>query len=154
MKIKLNLTTKITGVALLAIVLMAFNGKSSDLQEHSKKSAIVKKKKPNIIFLLTDDQRYNALGCMGNEEIQTPIDKLAEQGIVFTNNYNNTAICMGSRASIVTGMYEHKTGCNFTHSPLSKKFQKSYPVLLKCWILHRVYCNGFAVKETGLETVL
>ena len=62
MKIKLSLTTKITGVALLAIVLMAFNGKSSDLQEHSKKGAIVKKKKPNIIFLLTDDQRYNALG--------------------------------------------------------------------------------------------
>ena len=50
MKIKLNLTTKITGVALLAIVLMAFNGKSSDLQEHSKKDAIVKKKKNQISY--------------------------------------------------------------------------------------------------------
>ena len=44
MKIKLNLTTKITGVALLAIVLMAFNGKSSDLQEHSKKVLLLKRK--------------------------------------------------------------------------------------------------------------
>ena len=94
MKIKLSLTTKITGVAILAIVFMAFNRQNSD-SEQPLKSAIIKKKKPNIIFLLTDDQRYNALGCMGNEEIQTPhIDKLAEQGVVFTNNYNNTAICM------------------------------------------------------------
>ena len=92
---------------------------------------------------------------MGNEEIQTPhIDKLAEQGVVFTNNYNNTAICMGSRASIMTGMYEHKTGCNFTHGPLSKeKFQKSYPVLLRDAGYFTGFTGkfGFAVKETGLE---
>lgn len=155
MKIKLSLTTKITGVSLLALVFMAFNSKGFDLQEPSKKVAVVKNKKPNIIFLLTDDQRYNALGCMGNKEIRTPhIDKLAEQGVVFTNNYNNTAICMGSRASIMTGMYEHKTGCNFTHGPLSKeKFQKSYPVLLRDAGYFTGFTGkfGFAVKETGLE---
>ena len=55
-----------------------------------------KDKRPNIIFLLTDDQRYNALGCMGNSEIETPnIDRLAEKGVIFTNHYDNTAICMG-----------------------------------------------------------
>ncbi|MBK3517529.1 sulfatase-like hydrolase/transferase [Carboxylicivirga marina] len=99
---------------------------------------------PNIIFLLTDDQRFDALGCMGNTEIQTPeIDKLAEQGTLFMNHYNPTAICMGARAVIMTGMYEHKTGCNFQHGPLTKaKFQKSYPVLLR----DAGYYTGFAGK--------
>ncbi|MBG7630702.1 MAG: sulfatase-like hydrolase/transferase, partial [Bacteroidetes bacterium] len=100
--------------------------------------------KPNIIFLLTDDQRYDALGIMGNDEIQTPnIDKLGKQGVVFTNFYNTTSICMASRAQMMTGMYEFKTGCNFTHGPLTtEKFQKSYPVLLR----KAGYKTGFAGK--------
>ena len=47
---------------------------------------------PNIIFLLTDDQRFDALGCMGNSEIETPrIDEIATKGLIFTNYYNTTA---------------------------------------------------------------
>ncbi|TLX71835.1 sulfatase [Labilibacter sediminis] len=101
-------------------------------------------KRPNIIFLLTDDQRFNALGCMGNTEIQTPnIDKLADQGIMFTQHYNPTAICMGARATIMTGMYEHKTGCNFSHGALHPdKFELSYPMLMK----KAGYTVGFAGK--------
>ncbi len=100
--------------------------------------------KPNIIFLLTDDQRYDALGCMGNNEILTPrIDELAGRGLLFTNYYNTTAICMASRATIMTGMYEYKTGCNFQHGPLTQdKFESSYPVLLR----EAGYRTGFAGK--------
>ncbi len=100
--------------------------------------------KPNIIFLLTDDQRYDALGCMGNDEIQTPnIDALAEDGLLFTNHYNTTAICMASRATIMTGMYEYKSGCNFQHGPLiQERFEQSYPVLLR----NAGYRTGFAGK--------
>jgi len=100
--------------------------------------------RPNIIFLLTDDQRFDALGCMGNTQIETPeIDKLAAKGAIFMNHYNPTAICMGSRAVIMTGMYEHKTGCNFQHGPLSEdKFQLSYPVLIR----QAGYFTGFAGK--------
>jgi len=103
-----------------------------------------KEKSPNIIFLLTDDQRFDALGCMGNDEIQTPnIDRLASEGIIFDNHYNTTAICMASRASIMCGMYEFKTGCNFQHGPLSQeKFNNSYPVLLR----EAGYRTGFAGK--------
>lgn len=103
-----------------------------------------KNKRPNIIFLLTDDQRYDALSCTGNKEIETPnIDRLADKGVVFNKYYTTTAICMASRSQIMTGMYEYKTGCNFTHGPLSQeKFEESYPVLLR----KAGYKTGFAGK--------
>lgn len=101
-------------------------------------------KKPNIIFLLSDDQTNIATGCYGNDQVVTPnMDQLAKEGVLFKNHYNTTAICMASRAIIMTGMYEYKTGCNFDHGPLKKaKFEKSYPVLLR----EQGYYTGFAGK--------
>jgi arylsulfatase A-like enzyme len=101
-------------------------------------------KKPNIVFLLSDDQTNVATGCYGNDQVLTPnMDQLAKEGVLFKNHYNTTAICMASRAIIMTGMYEYKTGCNFDHGPLKKaKFEKSYPVLLK----EQGYYTGFAGK--------
>ena len=100
--------------------------------------------RPNIIFLLTDDQRFNTLGCMGNSEIKTPnIDQLGNEGIVFDSHYNTTSICMAARACVMTGMYEHKTGCNFQHGGLSQAlFNRSYPALLR----NAGYYTGFAGK--------
>ena len=64
-------------------------------------------KKPNIIFILTDDQRADAMGYAGNKIIKTPeMDKLASQGIYFKNAFVTTPICAASRASILTGLYE------------------------------------------------
>ena len=92
-----------------------------------------KQKRPNIIFILADDQAYWAAGFNGNKEVKTPnLDKLAGNGIVFDNYYNTTAICMASRAEIMTGMMEYKTACNFMHGSLTKaQFKRSYPILLK-----------------------
>ncbi|MCL7762505.1 sulfatase [Polaribacter sp. Z014] len=100
--------------------------------------------RPNIVFLLSDDQTSIATGCYGNSQVLTPnMDNLADEGVLFKNHYNTTAICMASRAIIMTGMYEYKTGCNFMHGPLKpEKFQKSYPVLLK----EAGYFTGFAGK--------
>ena len=54
------------------------------------------------------------------------------EGMAFDNHYNTTAICMASRANIMTGMLEYKTGCNFEHGPLLRKhWEKSYPMLLR-----------------------
>lgn len=104
--------------------------------------------RPNIVFLLTDDQATISLGCYGNEEVQTPnIDSLADQGIRFLNHYDTTAICMASRASIVTGKYEYKTGCNFEHGNLDRSLWKdSYPMLLR----KAGYRTAFAGK-IGIE---
>ncbi len=89
--------------------------------------------RPNIVFLLSDDQATYTMGCYGNPDVQTPnLDQLARDGMVFDNHYVTTAICMASRASIMTGMYEYKTGCNFEHGALMREhFEKSYTVLLR-----------------------
>ena len=66
-------------------------------------------KKPNIIVILSDDMGFSDLGCFGGE-IQTPnLDKLATNGIRFTQFYN-TARCCPTRASLLTGLYPHQAG--------------------------------------------
>lgn len=89
--------------------------------------------KPNIIFLLTDDHRWDALGAMGNDIIQTPnLDALARNGLMFRNAYVTTAICAVSRASILTGQYQSRHGIeNFVTSFDSSALVHTYPMLLK-----------------------
>ena len=101
-------------------------------------------KKPNIIFFLTDDQSYDTQKEYGNKVVKTPnLDALAAKGVLFKRHYNTTAICMASRASLMTGQYEYKTGCNFDHGALgTKQWATSYPVLLK----KEGYRVGFAGK--------
>ena len=68
-----------------------------------------KSKKPNVIVILSDDMGYSDIGCFGSE-ISTPhLDKLAKNGLRFTQFYN-TARCSPSRASLLTGLYPHQAG--------------------------------------------
>jgi arylsulfatase A-like enzyme len=100
--------------------------------------------RPNIVFLFSDDQTGRAVGCAGNSDVITPhLDKLAGDGVRFTNHYNTTSICMASRCSVLTGLYEYRHGCNFDHGDLERRFiEKSYPVLLR----KAGYFTGFAGK--------
>lgn len=99
---------------------------------------------PNIIFLMADDQNTLSMGCYGNPEVETPnMDQLANDGMIFDRHYDTTAICMGSRANVFTGMYEYKTGCNFVHGDMSDQiWSKSYPVRLR----EAGYLTAFAGK--------
>ncbi|GAF05111.1 arylsulfatase [Saccharicrinis fermentans] len=64
------------------------------------------KPKPNIIYILADDLGYGELGCYGQEKIQTPcLDKMASEGIRFTNHYSGQTVCSPSRCSLMTGMH-------------------------------------------------
>ncbi len=101
-------------------------------------------KPPNIVFLFTDDQSAYTMGCYGNPDAQTPnLDQLAKEGIVFDNHYDTTAICMASRANVMTGMLEYKNGCNFEHGPLMRdNWEKTYPMLLR----EAGYLTAFAGK--------
>lgn len=107
-------------------------------------SKVETEKKPNIIFFLTDDQSYDTQKDYGNPNVKTPnLDILADQGVLFERHYNTTAICMASRANLMTGQFEYKTGCNFDHGSLgTKQWSTSYPVLLK----QAGYRVGFAGK--------
>ncbi len=61
---------------------------------------------PNIIFIFADDMGYGDLGCYGSEKISTPnIDKIASQGIRFTDVNSSSAVCTPSRYSVITGRY-------------------------------------------------
>ena len=132
--------TKLLIVFTVMFVSTVTFAQTDNLQPATRNSS----ERPNIIFLLTDDQTSIATGCYGNTQVQTPnMDKLAEEGVQFMNHYNTTSICMASRATIMTGMYEYKAACNFMHGPLKPEiFQKSYPVLLR----KAGYFTGFAGK--------
>ena len=68
--------------------------------------------RPNIVFILTDDQAWNVLGKDGRYSfMKTPnIDRIAREGIVFENAFATTSLCSPSRASLMTGCYAHKHG--------------------------------------------
>jgi arylsulfatase A-like enzyme len=82
--------------------------------------AIPNIEKPNIIFILIDDQRYDFLSFLDHPWIKTPhIDRLAEQSVFFENAFVTTSLCSPSRASILTGKYAHQHGAIDNDSPLS-----------------------------------
>ncbi|WP_205164627.1 MULTISPECIES: sulfatase [Arenibacter] len=101
-------------------------------------------KKPNIIFILTDDQRFDALGYAGNKLISTPeMDKLAKEGTYFKNAMVTTPICAASRASILTGLYERTHNFNFQTGNIRDSYMAdSYPSILK----KNGYYTGFYGK--------
>ncbi|MFC1764281.1 arylsulfatase [Planctomycetota bacterium] len=68
--------------------------------------SIQKDDKPNIIFIMADDLGYGHLGCYGQEKIQTPnIDKMAGEGMLFTEFYAGNCVCAPSRCSLITGKH-------------------------------------------------
>ncbi len=102
-------------------------------------------KQPNIIFVLTDDQRWDAVGYAGNEMIHTPnLDQLASEGVQFSNAFVTTAICMSSRGSILTGLYERTHLWRDCKTVMDRRIwtEFSYPSLLK----KAGYYTGFVGK--------
>ena len=89
--------------------------------------------RPNIVFILTDDQRWSALGYAGNPLAHTPeMDKLARTGTYFKKGMVTTPICAASRASILSGMYERTHRYTFQTGPMREKYMKTaYPNVLK-----------------------
>ena len=87
------------------------DGKTVILTEHSSQlhDTVMQRRqsltnRTNIIFILADDMGVWAAGTYGNPEILTPnIDRLAREGLKFTNAFSNTPVCSASRASILTG---------------------------------------------------
>lgn len=112
---------------------------------------------PNIILIVTDDQRYDALGCAGHPIIQTPsMDDLAARGIRFEQAFATTPICAASRASIFTGLYERAHGYTFTKPPLSSTFMDhSYPALLRLSGYYTGFVGKFGINvEEGITNTL
>lgn len=103
-------------------------------------------RRPNVIFLLTDDHRVDHLGCYGNETLRTPhLDQLAADGVLFENAFVTSAICTPSRASYFLGQYERRHGVNFNSGTAVTEaaWQQSYPMLLR----NAGYFTGYVGKN-------
>jgi arylsulfatase A-like enzyme len=102
-------------------------------------------KRPNIIFLLADDQRADSLSSAGHAFSQTPnIDRLAREGVTFTNAFTVQPICAPSRFAFFSGQYERVSGLGF-NSPYQvsdAQWQQTYPALLR----ESGYYTGFIGK--------
>ncbi|MDO5971329.1 sulfatase [Flavivirga aquimarina] len=136
---------------LLAGLVLACKNKSYQEKE------IKEKERPNIIFILTDDQRWDALGYAGNTIIKTPnMDELASTGLYFKNAFVTTPICTASRATIFTGLYERTHDFNFGKPSLNNGYMyKSYPYLLKKSGYRTGMIGKFGVKvNKGIEDSL
>ena len=63
-------------------------------------------KKPNLIFIMSDQQRFDTISCYGNDWINTPnLNKLSEESFVFKNAYVTQPVCAPARGSIISGLY-------------------------------------------------
>ena len=88
-------------------------------------------RRPNVLVILTDDQRADAIGLGGSRHLKTPnIDRLGREGVYFRNAFCTTSLCSPSRASILSGLYAHAHGVtnNFTEYPVKLR---SFPAVLQ-----------------------
>jgi len=77
----------------------------------NNKNDDVEVKKPNIVFIFSDDHAYQAIGAYGNQYAKTPnIDRIAKEGAIFQNFLVTNSICGPSRANLLTGKYSHENG--------------------------------------------
>lgn len=97
-------------------------------QEQKKETTT---KKPNILFIMTDDHTTQAMSCYGSNLIETPnLDRIAKEGMLFNNCYVTNSICAPSRAAILTGKFNHINGVT-DNSKVFDPSQMTYPKLLK-----------------------
>ncbi|MEN8248294.1 MAG: sulfatase-like hydrolase/transferase, partial [Bacteroidota bacterium] len=83
-------------------------------------------KKPNFLFIITDDQTYNAIHALGNNEIKTPnMDRLVDEGFTFTHAFNpgswTAAVCIASRCMLNTGQSVFRASKNISYFPRKKQ---------------------------------
>ncbi len=110
---------------------------------------------PNIIFILTDDQRWDALGYAGNELAHSPaMNQLAAAGVYFEQAMVTTPICAASRATLLTGLYERTHRYDFQSSKLKDEFmQLSYPKLLREAGYHTGFYGKLGVRTDMVEAL-
>ncbi|RZK21483.1 MAG: arylsulfatase [Pedobacter sp.] len=124
---------------LILLALTALNSFTVDAQ---------KKQRPNIILILADDLGYSDLGAYGSE-IQTPnLDKLANQGIRLKEFYNNS-ICAPTRASILTGQYQHKAGVGYFANDLGLPAYQGYLNNESLTLAEVLKNNGYTTLLSG-----
>jgi len=116
--------------------------------------------KPNVLFILADDLGYHDLSCMGSKYYETPnIDRIAKEGMVFTDGYAACQVCSPSRASIMTGKFPARHGItDWIGAPSGEawRMKRRYNQLLPAEYVHRLPAEYTtmpeAMKQAGYKT--
>lgn len=108
-------------------------------------SSAVAQERPNLLFIMADQWRGDALGCLGKEPVKTPcLDSLASVGVNFTNAVSSYPVSSPARGMLMTGMYPHKnrvTGnCNSRNAPYGVELRQN----ARCW--------SDVLKDNGYRT--
>jgi len=143
---------KINSVLISSITLLSFTACQQKGEE--------KPKKPNVLFILADDYGYHDLSSMGSKFYETPnIDRIAHEGMVFTNGYATCQVCSPSRASIMTGKFPARHGItDWIGAPTGVNWRKQgrHNKLLPPDYLHNLPKEFItlpeALKEQGYKT--
>ncbi len=116
--------------------------------------------RPNFIVFIADDIGWNDIGAYGNEIVQTPnIDRIATEGVKFTNAFLTTSSCSPSRISILTGRYPHNTGAAELHTEPAVDFPSIANQLKAAgyysghagkWHMGDILRSGFDLRSTSL----
>jgi len=140
---KYKLTLVLTALVLVQIHAIAQSAKTS---------------RPNIIFIYTDDQRYDALSVVQQEQgakarfpwFTTPnIDRIANEGVRFRNAFVINSLCSPSRSALLTGKYNHLNGIANNHTNLSDTTTTYASVLRKAGYTTGFFGKWHMGKETG-----
>ena len=109
------------------------------------KEKVISENKPNFIIYLSDDQDYLDYGSYGNDRVDTKyVDKLASEGLKFTNFHTAQAICAPSRSQLYSGLYPIKNGCYANHIPVKKNIKS---------VVHHLKDLGYEVVLAGKSHV-
>lgn len=105
--------------------------------------------RPNFLFILTDDQGWQDVGCFGHPYLRTPnLDKLAEEGIRFEQFYSSSPICSPSRAAFLTGHYPAR---HCIHFPLSNNHQRNLKRGMPDWLDPKVQTVTRLLQQNGYQ---
>lgn len=129
----------------LIILLFAINLTACKKNVQSAKTVAVEENtKPNIIYILADDLGYGDVGYLGQDKFETPnIDKLAAEGMVFTQHYSGATVCAPSRSALLTGMH---TGHTVVRGNKEVQPEGQYPIPAD------TYTMAEMLKEEGYKT--
>ena len=109
--------------------------------------------RPNIIVLLADDLGYNGLGCYGSDLYRTPnIDRLATQGVRFTDAYSACTVCSPTRASVMTGQYPARLHLTDFIAGQNRPFEPVLPPKWTKFLPHETKTIAEVFRDAGYHT--
>ncbi len=111
---------------------------------------------PNLLYIFTDQQRVDTLGCYGNQHIKTPaLDGLAAEGFVFENAYVSQPVCSPARATMLTGLWPHTAGVPACNVPLRAEvptFAELLPPEYQTAFMGKWHLGDEIFPQHGFET--